>query len=144
MDGANQSPQWDPSRGRLGQPGMMRTMHEPVDLAATLASFDEAWSPRTVAVLNDYDVRVVKARGEFTKHRHPDTDELFVVLTGSLTIRLDDADVTLGPGRLYVVPRGVEHQPISPDGAEVLLVEPSTTVNTGDTPGGLTTERQVI
>ena len=119
-------------------------MSQPVDLAATLASFDEAWSPRTVAILNDYDIRVVKTRGEFTKHRHPDTDEVFVVLTGSLTIRLGDEDVTLGPGQLYVVPRGVEHQPISPDGAEVLLVEPSTTVNTGDTPSELTAERRVI
>jgi mannose-6-phosphate isomerase-like protein (cupin superfamily) len=123
---------------------MMRTMPQPVDLAAALASFDEPWSPRTVAVLNDYDIRVVKTRGEFTKHRHADTDEVFVVLTGSLTIRLGDADVTLGPGQLYVVPRGVEHQPISPDGAEVLLVEPSTTVNTGDTPSELTAERRVI
>lgn len=118
-------------------------MPEPVDLASALASFDEEWSPRTVAVLNDYDIRVVKTRGEFTKHRHPDTDEVFVVLTGSLTIRLDGEDVTLGPGQLYVVPRGVEHQPISPDGAEVLLVEPSATVNTGDTPSDLTAERQV-
>jgi mannose-6-phosphate isomerase-like protein (cupin superfamily) len=119
-------------------------MPEPVDLAATLASFDEAWSPRTVAILNDYDVRVVKTRGEFTKHRHPDTDEVFLVLKGSLTIRLDEGDVTLGPGQLYVVPRGVQHQPISPDGAEVLLVEPSTTVNTGDTPSELTTQRRVV
>lgn len=66
------------------------------------------------------------------------------MLTGSLTIRLGDEDVTLGPGQLYVVPRGVEHQPIYPDGAEVLLVEPSTTVNTGDTPSELTAKRRVI
>ena len=123
---------------------MMRSMRQPVDLTATLASFDEPWSPRTVAVLNDYDIRLVKARGEFTKHRHLDTDEVFLVLTGSLTIRLDDAEVTLGPGQLFVVPRGVEHQPISPDGAEVLLVEPSATVNTGDAPGELTAKRRVI
>ncbi len=97
-----------------------------------------------MVVLNDYDVRVVKGRGEFTKHRHPDTDEMFVGLTGSLTIRIGDADVTLAPGQIYVVPRGVEHQPISPDGAEALLVEPSTTINTRDTPGGLTAERRVI
>lgn len=123
---------------------MMRSMRRPVDLTATLASFDDPWSPRTVAVLNDYDIRVVKTRGEFTKHRHPDTDEMFLVLTGSLTIRLDDSDVTLGPGQLFVVPRGVEHQPISPDGAEVLLVEPSATVNTGDAPSELTAQRRVI
>ena len=82
--------------------------------------------------------------GEFTRHSHPDTDELFLVLSGRLTIRLDDGDVTLGPGQLYVVPRGVHHQPVSDDGAEVLLVEPSETVNTGDTPSELTAERRVI
>lgn len=70
--------------------------------------------------------------------------QVFVVLTGSLAIRFGDEDVTLGPGQLYVVPRGVEHQPISPHGAEVLLVEPSTTVNTGDTPSELAAERRVI
>src|SRR5438094_235247 len=102
-----------------------------IDLAGVLASFEEPWSPRTVAVLNDYDVRVVKTKGEFTRHSHPETDELFLVLRGSLTIRMDDGDVELGPGQLYVVPRGTPHQPASVDGAEVLLVEPSSTVNTG-------------
>jgi len=72
---------------------------EPIDLPAALARFDEPWSPRTVAVLNDYDIRVVKTKGEFTRHRHLETDEVFLVLSGSLTIRLDDDEVTLGPGR---------------------------------------------
>jgi mannose-6-phosphate isomerase-like protein (cupin superfamily) len=104
---------------------------------------------RTPATVTDYDIRVVKARGEFTKHRHPETDEVFPVLRGSLTIRLDKADVTLGPGHLYAVPLGVEHQPISPDGSEVLLVEPSITVHTGYThtgytPSELTAERRVV
>lgn len=118
-------------------------MTEPIDLAAVLSEVDEFWSPRTVATLNDYDIRVVKTRGEFTRHSHPETDEAFVVLKGSLTIRLDDRAVTLGPGQLYVVPRGVQHQPVSADGAEVLLIEPSATVNTGDTPSALTAERRV-
>lgn len=119
-------------------------MTKPVDLAAVLATFDEPWSPRTVSTLNDYDVRVVKTRGEFTRHRHPETDELFLVLRGGLIIRMDDGDVELGPGQLYVVPRGVPHQPVSVDGAEVLLIEPSATVNTGDTPSDLTAERRVV
>lgn len=123
---------------------MMVTMPEPVDLATALASFNEPWAPLTVAVLNDYDIRVVKTQGEFTRHKHPETDEVFVVLKGSLTIRLDDGNVVLGPGQLYVVPRGVEHQPVSPDGAEVLLIEPSTTVNTGDNPSELTAERRTV
>jgi mannose-6-phosphate isomerase-like protein (cupin superfamily) len=119
-------------------------MPSPVDLAAVLAAIDQPWSPRTVAVLNDYDLRVVHTRGEFTRHSHPETDEVFLVLSGSLTIRMDDGDVTLGPGQLYVVPKGTPHQPYSPDGAQVLLVEPSTTVNTGDNPGELTAERHVF
>ena len=119
-------------------------MSTPVDLASVLATVGDPWSPRTVAVLNDYDVRVVHTEGEFTRHSHPETDEFFLVLSGSLTIRMDDGDVTLGPGQLYVVPKGTPHQPYSPDGAQVLLVEPSTTVNTGDSPGELTAERRVV
>ncbi len=119
-------------------------MAEAVDLAAELAAFDEPWAPRTVSVMNDYDVRVVKTVGEFTRHSHPETDELFLVLSGSLTIRMDDGDVTLEPGQMYVVPRGVLHQPVSLDGAEVVLIEPSDTVNTGDTPSQFTARRRVV
>lgn len=119
-------------------------MREPVDLAAALSSFDESWSPRTVAMLNDYDIRVVKTKGEFTRHSHPETDEVFLVLRGSLSIHLDDGEVVLGPGQLYVVRRGVPHQPSSPEGAEVLLVEPRATVNTGDTPSNLTAKRRSL
>lgn len=119
-------------------------MGQLVDLAMALSQVEEPWSPRTVALLNDYDIRVVKTKGEFTRHSHPETDEVFLVLAGSLTIRLDTGDVTLGPGQLYVVPRGVQHQPVSRDGADVVLIEPSATVNTGDTPGPLTVERHVI
>jgi mannose-6-phosphate isomerase-like protein (cupin superfamily)/predicted SnoaL-like aldol condensation-catalyzing enzyme len=115
-----------------------------IDLAQVLSTFQEPWSPRTVATLNDYDVRVVKTQGEFTRHSHPDTDELFLVLQGSLTLRLDSGDVHLGPGQVFVVPRGVRHQPVSVDGAEVVLIEPSATVNTGDTPSHLTAERRVV
>ena len=118
-------------------------MPSPVDLHAILSGLTEPWSPRTVAVVNDYDVRVVTTRGEFTRHRHPETDEFFLVLSGSLTIRMDDGDVDLGPGQAYVVPRGVAHQPVSADGAEVLLLEPSATVNTGDNPGELTAPRHL-
>jgi mannose-6-phosphate isomerase-like protein (cupin superfamily) len=87
---------------------------------------------------------VVRTLGEFTRHAHPETDEVFLVLAGSLTIELDDGDVVLGPGQLYVVPRGVPHRPRSAAAADVLLVEPSATVNTGDTPSHLTTERRVV
>jgi mannose-6-phosphate isomerase-like protein (cupin superfamily) len=119
-------------------------MTTPIDLAAALSTLDAPWSPRTVAVLNDYDVRVVKIKGEFPRHSHPETDELFLVIRGSMTIKLDAGDVTLGPGQLYVVPKGVHHFPVSVEGAEVVLVEPSETVNTGDTPGAMTAKRRVL
>lgn len=117
---------------------------QPIDLARALSTISEPWSPRTVAVMNDYDVRVVKTHGEFTWHSHPETDELFLVLSGSLTIRMETGEVVLGPGQLHVVPKGVRHQPFSADGAEVVLIEPSETVNTGDTPSHLTAERTVV
>jgi mannose-6-phosphate isomerase-like protein (cupin superfamily) len=115
-----------------------------VDLAVALATFAEPWQPRTVATMNDYDIRVVKTHGEFTPHRHPETDELFLVVRGELTIRLDGDEVTLRPGQLFVVPRGALHQPVSADGAEVVLIEPSQTVNTGDTPSELTAQRRLL
>lgn len=107
--------------------------HRAVHLAEKLAQFDEHWSPRTVARFNGHDVMVVKVLGEFVWHHHDDTDDLFLVLSGHLTIRLRDGDVELGEGDLFVVPAGVEHQPCSSEGAELLLIEPSGTPNTGDT-----------
>ena len=118
-------------------------MDAPVTLQDALDTIDEPWKPLTVGVINDYDVRVVKVRGEFTWHSHPETDELFLVLSGSLTIEMAEGDVHLGAGDLYVVPRGRQHRPRSANGATVLLFEPSATVNTGDTPSHLTTERRV-
>ena len=107
-------------------------MTEKVNLAEKLATFDEAFRPKIVARYNDNKVQVAKTRGEFVWHSHPDTDEFFLVLTRRLTIQLRDRDVELGPGELYVVPRGVEHCPRSDDGAEILLIEPAGTRNTGD------------
>ena len=119
-----------------------------VDLAAILRTVDQPWQPRTVATLNDYDVRVVRTVGEFTRHSHPETDELFLVLRGSLTIVVERTDgpdrIELGPGQLCVVPAGTVHQPFSPNGAEVLLVEPAATVNTGDSPSHLTAPRRPV
>jgi mannose-6-phosphate isomerase-like protein (cupin superfamily) len=90
-----------------------------VNLADKLASFDEHWSPKIVATLNDYDVQVAEVQGEFVWHDHPETDELFLVLTGQLTIQLRDRTVDLGPGDLFVVPKGVQHCPRSDAGAEI-------------------------
>ena len=105
---------------------------QPVNLEAKLASFDERWSPRTVARFNGHDVMVVKAKGEFVWHAHEDTDDLFLVLRGRLRIELRDGEVVLGPGELFVVPRGVEHRPVAEQEVHLLLIEPTGTPNTGD------------
>lgn len=115
-----------------------------VDLAEKLSLFSEYWSPKTVAQLNDYEVKVVKIRGEFVWHSHEDTDELFLVLSGELTIQLRDRDVVLGPGQLFVVPRGVEHRPIAHEEVHAVLIEPTGTANTGSVGGPLTAIRQAI
>lgn len=103
-----------------------------INLADKLAAFDQHWSPRTVTQFNGHDVMVVKVKGEFVWHSHDDTDDFFLVLKGRLTIRLRDGDVELGPGELFVVPVGVEHQPCAAEEAELLLIEPTGTPNTGD------------
>lgn len=103
-----------------------------VNLASKLAIFDERWSPKVVTKFNGHDVMVVKAKGEFGWHSHPDTDDFFLVLEGHLIIKLRDEDVHLGPGELYVVPRGVEHCPVAKEEVHVLLIEPVGTPNTGD------------
>ncbi|HXW79254.1 MAG TPA: cupin domain-containing protein [Acidimicrobiales bacterium] len=118
--------------------------NKPRNIESALADVTDHWSPRTIAVVNDYDVRVVKVQGEFTRHRHPGTDEFFLVLSGRLTIRMDDGEVGLAKGDVYVVPRGVAHQPCSEVETTLLLFEPSETINTGDTPSSLTATRTLV
>ena len=107
-------------------------MTGPINLAEKLASFADYWSPRTIAVFNDLDIMVVKVQGEFVWHTHDETDDVFLVLSGRLQIRLRDRTVTLNPGELFVVPRGVEHQPFAAEETHILLVEPTGTPNTGN------------
>ena len=103
-----------------------------VNLAKKLQQFHDHWRPRTVAQMNGCDVMVVKVQGEFVWHKHDDTDDFFLVLEGELHVRLRDRTVVLGPGELFVVPRGVEHQPYAEREASLLLIEPTGTPNTGD------------
>jgi len=109
-----------------------------VNLREKLARIQEAWSPRIVASLNDYHVKLARLEGDFVWHSHAETDELFFVVEGELELELRDGSVRLGPGELYVVPRGVEHRPRARRPCSVMLVEPAGTVNTGDTGGALT------
>ena len=106
--------------------------NEPISLTAALASFDALWSPRIVTRVNDYDVRVAKVHGEHLWHTHDDTDEFFLVLDGELRIAMRDRTVVLSKGDVFTVPRGTEHKPISPGGAQILLFEPTGTPTVGD------------
>lgn len=103
-----------------------------VNLEEKLSQFTEHWQPRTVSQFNGHDIMVVKAKGEFVWHSHADTDDLFLVLKGRLNIELRDSSVELGPGELFVVPKGVEHRPVAQEEVHVLLIEPTGTPNTGD------------
>jgi mannose-6-phosphate isomerase-like protein (cupin superfamily) len=110
-------------------------IREKVNLAEKFAKVREAWKPKIVGEVNDLHVKVVKLEGEFVWHRHEREDELFLVTRGRLTVQLRDREVRLAAGEFFVVPRGVEHRPVAAEGAEVVLLEPKATVNTGDAAG---------
>jgi mannose-6-phosphate isomerase-like protein (cupin superfamily) len=118
-------------------------VNAPVRLADKLASFDEPFAPKIVGYYNDNKIQVGKVKGEFVWHSHPDTDDLFLVLKGQLTIQLRDRDVVLEPGDLFVVPRGVEHCPKSDEEVELLLIEPMGTRNVGDADAGAAPEVEI-
>ena len=113
---------------------------EVVNLEDKFARIRDLWSPRILAQLNDYQVKAVKLLGEFVWHKHDETDEMFLVTKGRLTIRFRDRDVTLGAGELLVVPKGIEHMPVAKEECELLLIEPAGTPNTGDAGGERTVE----
>jgi mannose-6-phosphate isomerase-like protein (cupin superfamily) len=109
-----------------------------IDLAERFTRFSDQWSPKVIARLNDYEVKLVRLQGEFVWHTHDDTDELFLVIDGELGIQLRDGDVTLGPGQLFVVPRAVEHRPVADGEVRAMLIEPVGVINTGGAGGELT------
>ena len=118
-------------------------METKINLSDKLALLDAPYEPGIVGMLNDYKLVVVKLDGEFVWHKHDDTDDFFLVLSGHLTIQLRDRDIELSAGELYVVPRGVEHCPMA-ENAEVLLIEPEGTPNTGDAGGERTAPERRI
>lgn len=105
---------------------------EVIDLDSKFALFSEHWHPRIVGELNDSHVKLARLKGEFVWHRHADEDELFLVVDGTLVIKLRDQDLTIRAGQLVIIPRGVEHLPVAAEEVRVLLLEPKSTVNTGD------------
>lgn len=117
--------------------------YQAVNFKNKLALFDEQWSPKVIAEMNDYQFKVVKIQGEFVWHDHMDTDETFIVLEGSLRIDFRDGSVNLSEGEMYVVPKGMEHKPYAEHEAKILLVEPRGVVNTGKETGSKTAENDV-
>lgn len=117
--------------------------YDPINIRNKLNLFDELWSPRVIAEMNDYQFKLAKGVGEFVWHDHPDTDEVFIVIGGELVIEFRDGTVTLNPGEMYVIPRGVEHKPFAKGLVQVLLVEPKGVVNTGESGGTLTAENDI-
>jgi len=111
-----------------------------INLAKKLAKISEHWSPRVVAEMNDYQLKLVKFQGEFVWHAHKDTDEVFLVIDGEMEIGFRDRTVTLKAGELFVVPKGVEHITRAATECHALLIEPRGVVNTGDAGGALTAE----
>ena len=116
----------------------MTHRYQAINFQDKLARFSDHWAPKVVAQMNDYQLKLVKIQGEFVWHSHADTDEVFIVLDGRMRIELRDGGVDLGPGEMFVVPKGVEHKPSAPDECRILLVEPGGVVNTGNTGGAMT------
>jgi len=114
-----------------------------INLRDKLEKFSDHWSPKVVAEMNDYQFKLVKIQGDFVWHNHADTDEVFIVLEGSMRIEFEDGEVELSEGEMYVVPRGVNHKPYAEEECKVMLVEPRGVVNTGEAEGDLTASNDV-
>ena len=117
--------------------------YSPINFEEKLAKLSEHWSPKIIAKMNDYHFKLVKLQGDFVWHSHADTDEVFIVLGGEMTIDFRDGRVDLERGEMFVVPRGVEHKPFAKEECKILLVEPAGTINTGDAGGELTAQDEV-
>ncbi len=115
----------------------------PINFNEKLSRLSEHWAPRIIARMNDYHFKVVKFQGEFVWHRHDETDEVFIVLDGEMSIAFRDGTVALKAGEMLVVPKGVEHKPFADKECKTMLVEPAGTINTGDAGGEMTAEDNV-
>ena len=118
-------------------------MMDIINLKEKLSKFSDHWSPKVITELNDYQFKLVKIQGEFVWHNHPDTDEVFIVIEGTMNIEFENETVRLTEGEILVVPKGVEHKPYAEKECKVMLVEPRGVVNTGDSDSELTADNDV-
>ncbi len=112
-----------------------------IELKSKFGLFEDRWSPKIIGEINDSYVKVAKFENSFTWHKHDTEDEMFFIVKGVLTIKLRDGDVTLHEGELLIVPKGVEHMPVAEEEVWVMLLEPKTTLNTGDVVNEKTVEK---
>ena len=118
-------------------------MNTPINLQSKFELFSELWSLKVIAELNDYQFKLVKVKGYFTWHEHRDTDEVFIVIEGSMGIEFKERTVKLNEGEMIVIEKGVKHKPFASEECRVLVIEPRGVVNTGDAGGSLTAENDV-
>jgi len=109
-----------------------------INFKEKLSKFTDHWAPKIIAQMNDYHFKLVKFQGDFVWHHHDDTDEVFIVLDGEMSIAFQDDSIALKAGEMFVVPKGVEHKPSAEKECEIMLVEPAGTINTGETGGEMT------
>ena len=114
-----------------------------VNLSEKFSLFSEHWTPKIIAELNDYQIKIVKVKGDFVWHNHSDTDEFFFVIEGTLFIEFESKTMQLDAGELYVVPQGIQHRPYAKEECKVLLIEPRGVVNTGEADSELTASNDV-
>ena len=117
--------------------------YEPINIQQKLGLFDDQWTPKVVAEMNDYQFKIVKLEGDFVWHDHPETDETFFIIEGKLRIDIRDGQVNLSAGEMFVVPNGVEHKPYAEREVKVMLIEPRGVLNTGDEGGERTAQNDV-
>lgn len=119
------------------------TAYTAINFAEKLSKFTDQWQPRVIAEMNDYQFKIVRIEGDFIWHDHPETDETFIILEGTLRIDFRDGAVSIGPGEMYVVPKGVEHKPYAETEVRMLLIEPRGTLNTGHEGGERTAQNDL-
>ena len=117
--------------------------YKPINFNEKFSKFAKYWSPKVIAEMNDYQFKLVKVKGEFVWHNHKDTDEVFIVIDGTLDIEFKDGKVTLQSGEMFVVPKGAEHKPVALTECRIMLIEPKGVLNTGDVKSELTSENDI-